>query len=59
VHETKEEICVKINKKDVKFFTVINKHTSKTDIYYNFSFYCEKWIGTPKIGEPDKISEIK
>jgi ADP-ribose pyrophosphatase YjhB (NUDIX family) len=59
IHEAKEELCIKISKKDVVFFSVINKHASKKDIFYNFSFYCEKWTGVPKIGEEDKISDIK
>jgi 8-oxo-dGTP pyrophosphatase MutT (NUDIX family) len=58
IHEAKEELCIKVNKKDVEFITVIYKK-SCGETFYNFSFICKKWTGTPVVGEPDKIIQIK
>jgi 8-oxo-dGTP pyrophosphatase MutT (NUDIX family) len=58
VHEAKEELNIKINKKDVEFISIFFKK-SQGQIFYNFSFVCKKWTGTPIVGEPDKIIQIK
>ncbi|GMO14487.1 MAG: hypothetical protein Ta2E_04880 [Mycoplasmoidaceae bacterium] len=59
VHEASEEICVKVNKKDLKFNSVVFKRNKTNEMFYNFSFMCSKWIGEPKIGEPDKTIQLK
>jgi 8-oxo-dGTP pyrophosphatase MutT (NUDIX family) len=60
IHEAFEEILVKIDKKDLKFVHVIFKEVGGDHHgYFNFSFICEKWEGTPTIGEPDKCSDLK
>jgi ADP-ribose pyrophosphatase YjhB (NUDIX family) len=60
IHEAFEEICVKIKERDLKFIGVIHKTIGgKEHAYYNFSFMCTKWKGIPKIGEPEKASELK
>jgi hypothetical protein len=43
----------------MQFMSVINKKVSQDEIYNNFSFYCTKWTGVPKINEPEKIYALK
>ena len=58
IREAKEEITVKVNKKDLKFVQVM--HRKKPDEErIDFFFETEKWQGEIKIGEPDKCSELK
>jgi ADP-ribose pyrophosphatase YjhB (NUDIX family) len=59
IHEAKEELCIDINIKDLELKTLVNKRIAKNDARYNFHLICKKWKGTPKIGEPEKCSEIK
>jgi 8-oxo-dGTP pyrophosphatase MutT (NUDIX family) len=58
-HEAIEEIGVKVKISDMQFMSVINKKVSQDEIYNNFSFYCTKWTGVPKINEPEKIYALK
>ncbi|MDR2461775.1 MAG: NUDIX domain-containing protein [Mycoplasmataceae bacterium] len=64
IHEAKEEIDIKILKKDLKFISLVYKDVSKTKdkkehAFYNSSFCCYKWIGVPKIKEHDKTIDLK
>lgn len=56
VRETKEEIGIIIDKKDIKF--VHFRHWNEEN-YFNFFFACDKYEGVPKIMETEKCAELK
>lgn len=54
VKEVKEEAGVDVSPEDLEFV-----HTDyKRDLYTNFYFKAKKWLGEPKIGEPELASEM-
>lgn len=56
VRETKEEIGIDINEKDLRFVELI--HSYKED-YINVFFTTKKYSGTPKIMEPEKCDDLR
>ena len=58
IRETKEEVGIEINQKDLKFVHFCNRHQPEND-RADFYFTASKWKGAPKIKEPDKCEAIK
>lgn len=61
LRETREEITVEIDKKDLKFIQVMHRKepNKKNKERIDFFFECRKWKGKIKIGEPDKSDKLK
>jgi len=55
VREVQEEVAVQVNIKDLKLVHVLYEK----DVYIDFYFKVEKWVGEPKLAEPDKCNELK
>lgn len=55
IRETKEEIDVVVSKENLKLINV--QHHYKED-YIRVFFYTEKYVGTPKINEPNKCGDL-
>ncbi len=55
--ETKEEIGVRINRKDIIFINICHDNGGLS--YYNGNFFVNRCSGIPRICEPDKSSELK
>ena len=56
--EAKEELGININENDLEFVCMIHKNTNGV-IYYNGYFKAKKWIGEPKINEPEKNEKLQ
>ena len=56
----KKELCVSFDTKDIKFTTIV--HVGKQNIvglqYICAHFFIDKWNGTPKIGESEKMANL-
>ncbi len=62
IREAKEEIGVKVLKKDLKFAQASQTYfdsTDLTDTYINIYFLCNKWKGEIKNMEPNKCDELR
>ncbi|MGD8373414.1 MAG: NUDIX domain-containing protein [Candidatus Woesebacteria bacterium] len=58
VREAKEEVCVDIDRKDLKLVHTMQRHEKELD-YVDYYFLVQKWQGEPKIGEPHKCNDLK
>jgi 8-oxo-dGTP diphosphatase len=56
IREAQEEVCVKINEKDLEFAHVMHRITDREST--DFFFFCRRWQGEPTIGEPDKCDDL-
>ena len=56
LRETKEEIGINLDQKDVKFIHVSH---SKFSNYTHFFFTASKWTGEPSNQEPNKCDDVK
>ena len=56
--ESKEELGITIEEKDLEFICLIHKNTNG-NVYYNGYFKATKWVGEPVINEPEKNEELK
>jgi len=57
IRETLEEFCITAT--EVEIVCVCNQIYSPTKHYISFGGVVRKWHGTPKLGEPDKFTELK
>lgn len=57
IRECYEELGISVDYSDLNFLTLIHKR-DKDVVYYNAYFYVDKFIGTPKICEPNKCSDL-
>ena len=55
LREAREELDIIIDKKDIKLVSLEHKATEN---YYLFFFLCSKYVGNPKISEPDKCTSL-
>ncbi len=57
--EAFEETCIKIRKEDIKLVNTYHSSSKSNPFeYLRFYFTTKVWSGEPKIGEPDKCSEL-
>lgn len=59
IREAKEEVGVKVNKKDIQFIEVVFHTAGNWGHYVDFFFRADRWEGEPMIMEADKCSEIE
>jgi len=60
IREAKEELCVHIDPKNVKFINIIYRtKKAENEVRTDFCFIVNKWKGILKSGEPHKHSEPK
>lgn len=57
LREAKEEICVIIQEKNIKLVHLMHRKNEREQL--DLFILCKNWFGEPKIGEPDKCSELK
>jgi len=55
IRESYEEIGIKIDKEDLEFVNLLHRFN---DDYINVFFKAKKYIGTPKIMEPNKCDDL-
>ncbi|USS88961.1 NUDIX domain-containing protein [Fructilactobacillus cliffordii] len=59
IRELKEELGINVEKKNLKFSSMMHKKYNDTaEPYYNGYFIVEKYEGTPHIVEPEKDAEL-
>lgn len=58
VREAKEEVCVDIDRHDLRLVHTMQRHESGED-YVDLYFIVRKWSGLPAIGEPNKCDDLK
>jgi len=58
VREAKEEICVDIDRQDLKLVHVMQRSEGDRN-YMDYYFVAKKWQGEPAIGEPEKCDDLK
>lgn len=58
IRETKEEIGVKVERKNLELANVIS-HLGDDDERVDFFFKAKKWSGIPKNKEPEKCDDLK
>ncbi len=58
VRELKEEAGLVAEAKDLVLIHVYQNHNNPDAPHYGYIFATDKWIGQPKIMEPDKCSEM-
>ena len=61
LRETREEITIEINEKDLKLVQVMHRKepNKKNKERIDFFFDAKKWRGKVKIGEPDKSDKLE
>lgn len=59
IRETFEELTIKIDEKDLEFIWLNHNNIKDKGIYYCVYFKVINFIGTPKVGEPDKCEKIE
>lgn len=59
IRETKEELCIDINKNNIEFVSVNHNNFGEFGVYYCFCLKVKSYNGEIKIGEPDKCAELK
>ena len=58
VRETKEEIGIDIDAKEIEFYKVLNRKVNKKQEYVDFVFKTKHWTGNITNEEKDKCEEI-
>ncbi|MDR0462866.1 MAG: NUDIX domain-containing protein [Pseudomonadales bacterium] len=58
IREAKEEVGIEIKKEDLEFVHVGYRKV-EPDHRIDFFFTCKKWLGEPKIIEPEKCDELR
>lgn len=57
IRETKEEIGIDLNSKNIEFSSTIHAHFAESE-YILGVFVCSKWEGEPQILEPNKCDKL-
>jgi 8-oxo-dGTP diphosphatase len=56
--ELEEESGLKVDTKYLKLFHIYQNYNQPDVPYYGFMFLASKWIGEPKLAEPEKSNDI-
>lgn len=59
IREAKEEIRIKISKKDLKLVHVMHRKSDDGTEYIDFFIRCNKWKGTPINAEPSEHDDMR
>lgn len=58
IREAREEAGIEVASEDLRFVKVVHRQCPDSLVFIDYFFAASRWIGEPRIAEPDKCSDL-